>query len=101
MGTRRELDATLLSTNTTVSEESAGGLEGEGGRGERVGGRRGRGTVEKILVDGYFQKWFRWEMGQVKMEARKTKRTTAPIDVLKLWEKCYAIWVTRPLQRNI
>ena len=92
MGTGRELDATLLSTNTTVSEESAVGLEG---------GEGGRGTVEKILVDGYFQKWFRWEMGQVKMEARKTKRTTAPIDVLKLWEKCYAIWVTRPLQRNI
>ena len=36
MGTGREPDATLLSMNTTVSDESAVGLEGgEGGRGEQ------------------------------------------------------------------
>ena len=57
MGTGRELDATLLSTNTTVSEESAVGLEGEEGEGE-VNSREDSGgwILKKMVEDGKWAK---------------------------------------------
>ena len=53
MGTGREPDATLLSTNTTVSEESAVGLEGGEGEGE-VNSREdsGRWILKKMVEMG-------------------------------------------------